>query len=340
MVADAGLGRQHEGVGAVEDGVGHVGRLGPRRPVPLHHRLQHLGGDDHRLRLAPAQVDRPLLHQRHPLQGRLHAQVAPGHHDPVEGLDDGVEPFQRLGPLELGDDRHPHADLFHHRPDGGGVAGGAHERQRHEVDPEAEGEAEVVDVLVGEGRAAHRHAGEVHPAVVPDRAAPGHHALHLAGADRQHPQLHRPVGQEDRVARADVVGQCGVRRRQAVGRPGGAGHADHQPGAAGQQGHPAEQAADAELGPLQVGQDADGPPGGVGGGPHMGIGVGVLVVVAVGEVEPGDVHPGADEGGDALRRGGGRPDRADDLGPPGGGGDRRQAGGRCPQQGLGHRLRP
>ena len=81
---DAGLAGEHHRVGAVEHRVGHVRRLGPGRPGVLDHRLEHLGRDDHRLGRFPASLHGPLLHQRHLLQRHLHAEVAAGHHDPVE----------------------------------------------------------------------------------------------------------------------------------------------------------------------------------------------------------------------------------------------------------------
>ena len=79
------------------------------------------------------------------------------------------------------------------------------------------------------------------------------------------------------------------------------------------------------------------------GGAHLRVGAGVSLLVAVGEVEPGDVHPGRDQGGDALGAEGGRPDGADDLGAAGDGAGRPIAGegvGACPEQGLGHGFRP
>ena len=48
IAAGGRLGRQHDGVGAVEDRGGDVGDLGPGGAKVRHHRLQHLGGDDHR----------------------------------------------------------------------------------------------------------------------------------------------------------------------------------------------------------------------------------------------------------------------------------------------------
>ena len=49
VLAHRRLGREHDGVGAVQDGVGHVGRLGPGRPRSVNHRLEHLRRGDDRL---------------------------------------------------------------------------------------------------------------------------------------------------------------------------------------------------------------------------------------------------------------------------------------------------
>ena len=59
--------------------------------------------------------------------------------------------------------------------------------------------------------------------------------------------------------------------------------------------------AEPDLRALQVGEDADGAADLVGGLPHQPVGALVVRVLAVAEVEPGDVHPGLDEGGDPLR---------------------------------------
>ena len=135
--ADAGLARQHHRVGAVEHRVGDVGRLGPGRARMGDHRLEHLGRDDHRLGVVAADLDRPLLHDRHLLERHLDAEVAARDHDAVEGEHDLFEPVDRLGLLDLGDDRAVDADLVHDLVHELDVFGRAHERQRDEVDARA-----------------------------------------------------------------------------------------------------------------------------------------------------------------------------------------------------------
>src|SRR5690606_26047450 len=76
------------------------------------------------------------------------------------------------------------------------------------------------------------------------------------------------------------------------------------------------EASDAQLRPLQVGEDADRP-----AGPPLGPAdaldhLRVLFLVAVAEVEPEDVRAGAEQLFEPLRAGGRRTDRGDDLDPP------------------------
>ncbi len=47
VLAGSGLAGEHDGGGAVVDGVGHVGDLGPGGPGVGDHAVQHLGGGDH-----------------------------------------------------------------------------------------------------------------------------------------------------------------------------------------------------------------------------------------------------------------------------------------------------
>ena len=311
---DGGLARQHQGVGTVEDGVGHVGGLGPGRPQPVGHRVEHLGGDDHRLAPLPRQVHDPLLDHRHLLRRQLDPQVAPGDHQAVERLDDGVEVGDRLRLLDLGDDRHVAADRLHDQPDGVHVGRLPHERQGDKVDPEAEGEGQVVDVLGGHGRGAEPGAGQVHALVVRQRATLDHPAgdVPAVGGDGLEPD--EAVVDEERVARDHVAGQVlvGHRRPLAVALAG-LGR-DGEDGAGLQDGGAAVEAAEADLGALEVGQHADRPSYRVGGLAHCRAERGVIVVGAMGEVEPGHVHPRLDQLPDGLDRARGRPEGADDLG--------------------------
>ena len=75
---------------------------------------KHLRGHDDGLRRLPTPLDRALLDQRHAFEGHLDAEVAPGDHHPVEGIDHGHEVVDGLGLLQLRDHLYAAADPVHH----------------------------------------------------------------------------------------------------------------------------------------------------------------------------------------------------------------------------------
>ena len=139
--------RQHDGIGALVDGRGHVRGFGARRGRRVDHGLKHLGGDDHRLSGLPATVDDGTLQDGHVLGRHFDAQIAARHHDGVGQLDDLVQVPDCRRFLQLDQDPGPSGDqvtgLAH-------VFGKLHERQRDPVDAEAESVYQVIPVLGGD----------------------------------------------------------------------------------------------------------------------------------------------------------------------------------------------
>ena len=129
VLAHAGLAGEHDRVGAVEHRVGAVGGLGAGGARVVDHGLEHLGGHDDRLGPAACQFDGALLNDRHFLQRKLHAEVATGHHDGVERVDDFVELLHGLRLLDLGDHRNAAAFFIHDLVDALDVRGVTHEGQ-------------------------------------------------------------------------------------------------------------------------------------------------------------------------------------------------------------------
>ena len=105
VLPHAGLAGEHHRVGAVEHRVGDVGGLGAgRRGLEIIDSsiwVATMTG----LALRRALLDDLLLQERHLLERALHAEVAAGDHEAVEGVDDLVEVVDRLRLLDLGDDR-------------------------------------------------------------------------------------------------------------------------------------------------------------------------------------------------------------------------------------------
>ena len=89
--ARGGFPGEHNGAGAVVNGVGHVGGFRPGGAGRLHHGVQHLRGGDGRLARGVALFDEELLQDGDFLQGNFHAHVTPGHHDGVRYPEDLVQ---------------------------------------------------------------------------------------------------------------------------------------------------------------------------------------------------------------------------------------------------------
>ena len=102
--AGGGLAGEHDGVGAVEDGVGDVGGLRAGGAGGAGHGLEHLGGGDDGLAGFVAALDHALLREEDLLEVDLHAEVTARDHDGVGLADDVIIVVEALHVLNLGDD--------------------------------------------------------------------------------------------------------------------------------------------------------------------------------------------------------------------------------------------
>src|SRR5918995_463732 len=254
-----------------------------------------------------------LLHQRHLLQRHLHTEVATGDHDAVEGADDLVEVLDRLGLLDLGDDRQADALLVHDLMHVADVVGGADERQRDHVDAHPQRPAQVVLVLLRHRRHRHRDAGEVDALVVRQGAALEHLADDIGLGDLRRDEGELAVVDEDAVTGGHVARQARIRRADLLLVAGDVPSRDREAGAGDELDRALLEAGGADLRTLQVDEDADRPPRRVARRADVLVHPLVVGVVAVAEVQPGDVHARAHELAEVLggRRGGA--EGADDL---------------------------
>src|SRR4051812_1509675 len=97
--------RQHERVGAIEDGVGYVAGLGARGARVLDHGFEHLCGGDDRLAPGCRPSDHILLNDRNFFGRHLDAKISTGDHDTVRDFEDFFQVINRLRLFQLGDDR-------------------------------------------------------------------------------------------------------------------------------------------------------------------------------------------------------------------------------------------
>ena len=308
--AHRGFARKHAGIGAVIDGGGHIGGLGPGRRRARDHRLQHLGRHHHRLaRLAAGPEDAPL-HPRHLFGRHLHAQIAPRHHDAIGQRHDIRQAGDRRRPFQLG---------HHRRPPGhqtlrlGDVVGPLHEGERHPVCAQLQREGEVVAVPGRQRRDRQMGAGQVEALVIGKPPAAIDRGLGKAIAAADHPKPHPPVVQQHgiaggkrpedlRMGHADAVL---VARRGVEIEAEGLARDQHRSAFA--------ETADAQLRPLQIGHQPDRAPTFRLQRPH-GVATGAVIgMAAMAHIEAENIGPGREQAGDGLRRRGCGPQRRHDL---------------------------
>jgi len=104
VVTLGGLTGQHDTVGTVEHGIGHVRHLGTGGAGVVCHGLQHLSGTNDWLALDIALGDHHLLSHEDLGGGNLDTEITTGDHDTVGSLEDLVKVVDTLLVLDLGND--------------------------------------------------------------------------------------------------------------------------------------------------------------------------------------------------------------------------------------------
>ncbi|MNV20285.1 hypothetical protein D3C71_1111770 [compost metagenome] len=318
-MAGGRFGREHDGIGPVQHGVGHIQHLGPGRHGAGEHGLHHLGRRDHRPTEQAATLDQRLLHARQPGIPNFDPEISPGHHDDVGGMNDlvhGLDGGDHLGPLHLGDDGRPAAGGADQLTSLLQVRRAAREGDGHEIGVNLPGKENIGSVLVGQGRCAQAAAEHIDPLATGQGATDQHPGVHLSPRNPLHPELQATVIEQQYVADPDLrhqcrivepdsllVALCGIQicvQDEAVSRL--------QLNAA------RRQAGDPDLGALQVGQYADVQPEPAGDLADPPCDLPVLLVAAVGEVEAKDIGAREQQLLHHLAGGAGRAQGGDNLG--------------------------
>src|SRR5699024_6016348 len=146
-----------------------------------------------------------------------------------------------------------------------------------------------------------------------DRAALDHAANDIVTVDFDDGQRDLSIVDEQPVPGGGILGQALIGRRYTIMIADDLRDRDAHGLAGAPFGLPPGELAEPDLGPLQVRQHADRPTGPVRRGPHPFVGEPVIVVPAVAEIQPGDVHPGIDKSIYMLLRRCGRPQGANNL---------------------------
>ena len=193
---------------------------------------------------------------------------------------------------------------------------GAHEGDGDGVHAIVDCELQVLFVLGGQRRHAHRDAGQIDALVLAQHAAVDDLALRVLPVNGQHVQLNQSVGEQN------------ARPRLQIFRQRGKGGGDESIGAgdiAGSNGEPLSrlklhrdavlQPAGADLGSLQIAQDTDRLAFFGRDLTHHLDQLELFRLGAVGEVKPGDIEAGADQFAEDRFVVTGGAKRSDNLGP-------------------------
>ncbi len=104
ILAGGGFGRQHDGIGAIKNGIGNIiGGFSPGRARICDHAFQHLGRSNYRLAGRVTFADDALLDQRHLFRLYFNAEVTAGNHDAIGHRQDRIEIIDRFRFFDFGD---------------------------------------------------------------------------------------------------------------------------------------------------------------------------------------------------------------------------------------------
>ena len=223
------------------------------------HRLEHLRRRDRRLPVLERAEDDPLLDERHGRGADLDAEVAARDHDRVGGADDRVQLVERLGLLDLGDDVGLRVGGVQELAQPAAVGGRAHERERDVVDAERERELEVGEVLLRHRGDGDGHARDVDALVGADRAADHDQRPEALAVGVLDGQAHEPVVDQDLVPGLEHLGEDGGHHRQVAGSARALAGDVHR--VALDEDPRSVEVADADLRPLEVGDQRERPAG-------------------------------------------------------------------------------
>ena len=315
VLARGGLAGEHDGAGAVIDGVGHVADFGAGGAGIGDHALEHFGRGDDALAEHAALGDEVFLDGGQLRERHLDAEVAAGDHDALADGADLVDVIHAGLVLDLRDHVNVSAAVcLEEGLEIDDVLLAGDEGGRDEVHAVADAEEQILAVLLAHIGLAHDLAGEGHALAVGEDAAGDDGAADLAALDGLDLEDHEAVVHEDAVPDGEIVGQARVAHGDdalvALDVAGGEG--EIIPVLEGD--FAVLEGADAVLGALGVEHDGDGQAQlRAHGLDHVDLLL-VLLMGAVGKIQAGDIQALQAHGLENRWVFAGRSDGADDLG--------------------------
>ena len=309
------LAGEHDGTGAVVDGVGHVGGLRAGGPGIVNHGFQHLCRGDHPLAQHAALCDQLFLDGGEVFKGDLHAHVAAADHDAGAGLTDFLDVLNARAVFNLGDQFHAiAASLVQYGLNVQQILLAGDEGAGDEIHAVLHAEEDVLPILLAHIGLREELSGKVHALAVGEHAAVDHRAVDVRVRHGFHPEGQQAVVHQYHIARLHALGQALEVHRDAafVSRHVQGGKC--KAAALLQRNAPLRKGADAVLRAFGVQHDGHGQIQTLAHALDALDAFQMLRMGAVGKVQAGDVHAGlAELGQDFLALAGGA-DGTDDLG--------------------------
>ena len=315
VLARRGLPGEHDAAGAVVDGVGHICGLGPGGTGVFHHGIQHLGGGNHLLARQIGFLDQLLLQHRNVLKGDLHAHISSGDHDAVSNPKDFVDVLDALHILDFGNDVHGMAFVFFQNlADLQDVGGRTGEGGGDEIEAVLNAEDDIGAVPFADKGHREPGAGYIDALAVGDFSPVDHGADNVRVREAVHLQFHQAVVNKHPSPHLKVAGQPHIGDGSDLLVAGHISGSKSKGVSRLELNRTAGEGSGADLRAFGV-QD-----GGNGqaqffpqAGDNLQLVQGVLVV-QMGEIEPGSIHAAKHQAAEYIFILRGRAQCADDLG--------------------------
>ena len=198
---------EHDGVCAIEDGVGDVARFSPCRTRVVAHGFQHLRRRNDRFARSLAFMDKDFLEHRYFFRRDFDAEVTTGDHDAVAHLNDIVDVVDCSLTFDFGDNLHVAVVFFQNLADRQDIFAALDERSGNPVHIHAAAKFDVGGIGFRNGRQVDGDARYGNALAVAHLAAVEDLRMDIFAFDADNFQVDQAVRQEDVVAGFDVLRQ-------------------------------------------------------------------------------------------------------------------------------------
>jgi len=137
----------------------------------------------------------------------LHAHIAPGYHDAVARLNDGINIFNSFFILDFRDNLHSRTFFIQNLPDLADRIGIADERSRHKIKACIHAETNVFLIFIGQRRKLDPYSRYIDTLLLAQLAAIFNPADDVCSIDLPHVQLNQAIIDQNAVARLYILRQ-------------------------------------------------------------------------------------------------------------------------------------